>query len=232
LSSEAATKRGARAHVVRVFCLDDGSGGNPLGVVLDGAGYGEHERQRIAAELNFSETVFVTDAMRGEIVIHTPTVELPLAGHPLVGAAWLLAHEGTPVAELRPPAGECPVRYAGEMTYVAGRPEWSPPFEFLQLDTPAEVDALDGPPEGQDEIGIWSWLDHEAGVIRARVFVPEIGIPEDEATGSAAMMLAAQLGREIDIRQGRASRILAAPLGDGMVEIGGLVVLDEVRDVP
>jgi predicted PhzF superfamily epimerase YddE/YHI9 len=62
------------------------------------------------------------------------------------------------------------------------------------------------------------------------VFAEEYGIPEDEATGSAAVVLAARLGREIDVRQGRGSRILARPLGDGMVEIAGRVVLDEVRE--
>ena len=57
-----------------------------------------------------------------------------------------------------------------------------------------------------------------------------IGIPEDEATGAAAALLAAQLDRPIDIRQGRASRILARPRPDGRVEIGGHSALDEVRE--
>ena len=41
--------------------------------------------------------------------------------------------------------------------------------------------------------------------------------------------VSARLGRELEIRQGAGSRILARPLGDGMVEIGGRVELDEVR---
>ncbi len=44
------------------------------------------------------------------------------------------------------------------------------------------------------------------------------------------MRLVAQLGREIEIRQGRGSVIHARPLEDGLVEIGGLTVLDEVRE--
>ena len=55
------------------------------------------------------------------------------------------------------------------------------------------------------------------------------GIAEDEATGSAAMGLCSLLGRQIDIRQGRGSRLLARPLGD-RIEIGGRSVLEEVRD--
>jgi predicted PhzF superfamily epimerase YddE/YHI9 len=56
-----------------------------------------------------------------------------------------------------------------------------------------------------------------------------LGIPEDEATGAAATKLAASVGRPIDIRQGRGSRILARPLSDGWVEIGGRVALEDVR---
>ena len=41
------------------------------------------------------------------------------------------------------------------------------------------------------------------------------------------MRLCAQLGREIEIRQGRGSVIFAGPLGDGTVEVGGRVVADE-----
>jgi predicted PhzF superfamily epimerase YddE/YHI9 len=76
---------------------------------------------------------------------------------------------------------------------------------------------------------VWAWLDEERGVIRERVFAREIGIVEDEATGSAAARLGAILGRPLEIHQGKGSRISAHPLDDGMVEIGGRVELDEVR---
>jgi predicted PhzF superfamily epimerase YddE/YHI9 len=61
------------------------------------------------------------------------------------------------------------------------------------------------------------------------VFCDRLGIPEDEATGGAAVRLCALLGRPLDIRQGRASRIRAHPAGGGIVEVGGAVALDEVR---
>jgi predicted PhzF superfamily epimerase YddE/YHI9 len=65
------------------------------------------------------------------------------------------------------------------------------------------------------------------------VFVPELGVGEDEATGSAALRLGAQLGHPIEIRQGKGSLIYARPAEqDGFVEIGGRVVLDEVREHP
>jgi predicted PhzF superfamily epimerase YddE/YHI9 len=216
----------ATLQVLRVFCAPDGSGGNQLGVFLDGGEVPDARRQEVAAELGFAETVFVDDRERGEMRILTPELELPLAGHPLVGTAWLLAREAAPVEVLRPPAGEVGVRYEDELTWVAARPEWAPPFELVQLDSPAEVDALDGPPEGMGWVGLWAWADEGAGTIRKRVFAPEAGIPEDEATGAAAMLLAAHLEREVEIRQGRGSVIHARPLDGGWVEIGGRVVLE------
>ncbi len=122
-------------HVLKVFVGDGGAGGNPLGVFLRGRDVPEPDRQRVAAELGFSETIFVDEPERGEVRIFTPGTELPFAGHPLVGAAWLLAREGYEVNELRPPAGDVPVRVEGELTFISGRPEWAPPFEHVRLDS-------------------------------------------------------------------------------------------------
>ena len=216
-------------HVLRVFCGDDGSAGNPLGVFLDGGSVPEADRQAVAADLGFSETVFVDDSGTGEIRIFTPAVEIPFAGHPVVGTAWLLARERGGVLALHPPAGEVPVRTEGEWTYAAGRPEWAPEFEFVELDSPAEVEALDGSPRSDVETGMWAWIDEAGGVLRELVFAEPFGIPEDEATGAAAVALTARLGRPLDIRQGRGSRIVTRPLDDGMVELAGRVALEEVR---
>jgi predicted PhzF superfamily epimerase YddE/YHI9 len=220
----------AELHVLRVFCAPSGGGGNPLGVFVDGPAIEAADRQAVAADLGFAETVFVDDADSGEIRIFTPGTEVPFAGHPVVGTGWLLARERGGVAPLHPPAGEVPVRVEGASAFAAGRPEWAPEWEFVQLATPAEVDALDGPPEGHDAVGVWAWIDEGGGLIRERVFAEPYGIAEDEATGSAAVVLASRLGRALEIRQGNGSRILATPLADGMVEIGGRVELEEVRE--
>ena len=222
----------ATLHVLRVFCDERGEAGNPLGVFLDGAEVPEAERQAVARDLGFSETVYVDDPARGGLRIFTPEVELPLAGHPLVGTAWLLRHAGAPVATLRPPAGEVAVRFDGPFTWIAANPDWGPPFRFKRLGSPAEVDALDGPPDGHDWVGAWAWIDEPAGLVRERVFVGEVGVEEDEATGSAALRLCALLGRPIEIRQGRGSLIEARPLTGGSAEVGGRVELDEVGPYP
>jgi predicted PhzF superfamily epimerase YddE/YHI9 len=219
-----------RLHVLKVFVGESGAGGNPLGVFLDGDEVPEDERQRVAADLGFSETVFVDDPERGELRIFTPAAELPFAGHPLVGTAWLLDREGLEAPVLRPPAGVVPFRFEDDLTFISGRPEWAPADEHIELASPAEVEALEGPPSGHDSAGFWAWEDKGAGRIRARVFPLSIGIGEDEATGAHAVRLAALLGRRITIRQGRGSLILAEPQPDGSVEIGGRVEPVEVRE--
>ena len=65
-------------------------------------------RQAVAADLGFSETVYVDDPDRGSLRIFTPASELPFAGHPLVGTAWLLRESGLRVGTLHPPAGPVP----------------------------------------------------------------------------------------------------------------------------
>ena len=220
----------ARLHVLRVFCAEDGSGGNPLGVFLGGADVPAERRQAIAYELGFAETVFVDDPARGEIRIFTPEVELPLAGHPLVGTAWLLREERGEPEALRPPAGEVRIRFERELAFAAADPEWGAEFEFVEVEAPAEVEALTGPPEGSGAVGVWAWIDEERGELRERVFVPELGVPEDEATGSAALRLTAAIGRPIQIRQGAGSLIYAQPLDGGLAEIGGRVALEDTRE--
>jgi predicted PhzF superfamily epimerase YddE/YHI9 len=221
----------AKLYVLRVFTDEKGRWGNPLGVFLDGGAVAEQRRQAVARELGYSETVFVDDMRVGACRIFTPGVELPFAGHPCVGTAWLLAREGQPAERLRPPAGEVAVRREGELTFIAARAEWSPPFELAEMADPAAVEALPGPPPGAAMAYRWAWLDEAAGAVRSRCFPVEEGIVEDEATGSAAISLCVELGRDLMIHQGRGSLLHARQLGEGRAEVGGRVVLDEVREL-
>ena len=162
--------------------------------------------------------------------IFTPGLELGFAGHPTVGTAWLLAKECEPVESLRPPAGEVSVRVEGGLTFVAARPEWGPPWKFFQLQDVLAVEEARDLPEKEDVGCIWAWGDEAEGTVRSRCFSHDDGVGEDEATGSAAIALAAALGRDIEIRQGHGSRLDARTLGDGRAEVGGRVVLDQVRE--
>jgi trans-2,3-dihydro-3-hydroxyanthranilate isomerase len=83
-------------------------GGNPLAVVPDARGLTSEQMQAIAAEFNLSETTFVLPphdaANTAQVRIFTPRVELPFAGHPNVGTAFVLARGTTGAA--RPAAGD------------------------------------------------------------------------------------------------------------------------------
>ncbi len=88
-------------------------GGNQLCVVPDPGELGDAEMQAIAKEIGFSETTFVTEAAgdRYAMRIFTPGQELPFAGHPTLGTAFVLVSEGrvsTPATQVIA-AGEIPV---------------------------------------------------------------------------------------------------------------------------
>jgi trans-2,3-dihydro-3-hydroxyanthranilate isomerase len=74
-------------------------GGNPLAVVLNGDGLTTEQMQSIAAEFNLAETTFVLPPKdprdTAEVRIFTPLAELPFAGHPNIGTAFVLANLGS-----------------------------------------------------------------------------------------------------------------------------------------
>src|SRR2546423_4384780 len=92
-----------RRYVTVDVFTDRAFGGNPLAVVLDAGGLSTAQMQAIATEFNYSETTFVlppadkANNPQGRIV--TVRKELPFAGHPNVGTAFVLA---TPAK--KPPA--------------------------------------------------------------------------------------------------------------------------------
>lgn len=82
---------------VDVF-TDQQFGGNPLAVLLNGHGLTTEQMQSIAAEFNLAETTFVLPSKdrhhTAEVRIFTPRAELPFAGHPNIGTAFVLATLG------------------------------------------------------------------------------------------------------------------------------------------
>jgi trans-2,3-dihydro-3-hydroxyanthranilate isomerase len=81
-------------YVVADVFTDTPLEGNQLGVFTDGRDVDEVLMQRLARELNFSETVFVLPAESdgdARIRIFTPVAEIPFAGHPTLGSAFVLA---------------------------------------------------------------------------------------------------------------------------------------------
>jgi trans-2,3-dihydro-3-hydroxyanthranilate isomerase len=123
-----------RLHIVDVFA-ETRYAGNQLAVVRDCAQLSDEAMQTIAREMNFSETTFVVaeSATRAKVRIFTPGNELPFAGHPTVGTAWVLGHQrANYVLELA--AGDVEVRLDG----AAGIVWMVPPKPVLGATFPAD----------------------------------------------------------------------------------------------
>ncbi len=221
-------------HVLKVFMGPDGRGGNPLGVFLDGRSIVPAVRQAVAADLGFSETVWVDDHADdvATIRIFTPGIEMPFAGHPTIGTSWLLREIGRATSILRVPAGDVTTWHDGELTWIRARAAWAGGLlQPRQYATPAEVDALRPGQLGDPSLYAWAWQDEVAGQVRVRFFPTDVGIIEDEATGLGGVVMGDLLGRPLTIDQGVGSELYVRPdPATGFVDVGGRVELVEVRD--
>ena len=225
-------------------------GGNPLAVLPAAAGLDATQMQRIAREFNFSESTFVTASDKGfarQVRIFTPSIEVPFAGHPNVGTAFVLANDGAfgdigdgisvtfdeaagpvPVEVRRDDVGQirCELEAPQGLTLgatvvtsdIAAALSLEPddivtsthapqvasvglPFLFVEL---ASIDALR---RARADVARLEKLREKDIVpdvhlyirskdefdLRARMFAPLDGVPEDPATGSANCALVALL---------------------------------------
>jgi len=117
--------------------------GNQLGVFLDGRPFTDEDMQSLARELKFAETVFLLPPGDGgdvSIRIFTPTTELPFAGHPVLGTAFVVGQAlGADSVTLETGAGEVPLeleREDGRIVFGRMRqpiPTWEPYDRELEL---------------------------------------------------------------------------------------------------
>jgi trans-2,3-dihydro-3-hydroxyanthranilate isomerase len=115
-------------YVVADVFTDRPLEGNPVAVFTDGRGLSDEEMQQLARELNLSESVFVLPSeadAHARIRIFTPSAELPFAGHPTLGSAFVLAAPlQAPVVRLETGMGVVPVALEREQDRIAfGRME-------------------------------------------------------------------------------------------------------------
>jgi trans-2,3-dihydro-3-hydroxyanthranilate isomerase len=187
-------------------------------VVADIVGLGGADMQRIATDLGFSESVFV-DWAQGDtpdVRIFTPGDELPFAGHPLVGTAWVLNTMGPGgVAALRCGVGEVRITRDGEVTWVTTNglgsvadpgdaSDWARraglkglveasrvmlPLEYILAELPnagAVAEAQVDMAVVAERFGLLAWA-REGDQVKVRFFAPGTAVDEDPATGSAAV---------------------------------------------
>lgn len=251
---------GYRYYICDVF-TDTRFGGNQLAVLPEAQGLSDRQMQQVAREFNFSETAFVLPAEQGHtcrVRIFTPAVEIPFAGHPNIGTAFVLAATGGlgPVdasltVTFEEKAGLVPItihRRQGTLWCQLSAPErlslgQTVPAEVVAAAVSLAADdvvvtthqpqvASVGLPFLMTELRDRSALERARingqgfdalaarGVvpdvhlyvrssdefdIRARMFAPFDGVPEDPATGSANCALAGLLSHYDGARDGTAS---------------------------
>jgi trans-2,3-dihydro-3-hydroxyanthranilate isomerase len=274
---------GYRYTICDVF-TDTRFGGNQLAVLPEAHGLSDRQMQQVAREFNFSESAFVLPPERGHtrrVRIFTPAAEVPFAGHPNIGTAFVLATMGafgpidtaiTIIFEEK--AGLVPVtirRREGGLWCELSAPERLSLGRTVTPESLASAVSLDA-----NDIVITTHLPQVASVglpflmaeledrsalararvnapgfdalaalgvtpdvhlytrsadefdMRARMFAPFDGVPEDPATGSANCALAGLLSHYGDAADGTASWRIAQG-----VEMGRPSVLEasaEKRD--
>jgi trans-2,3-dihydro-3-hydroxyanthranilate isomerase len=171
-------------------------GGNPLAVVFEAEGLADAEMQAIAREMNCSETTFLLPPTRSDcaarVRIFTPKREIPFAGHPTIGTAWVLATEkllpvGTTRFSLEEGIGPIEVTLEGDaarprflwMKHGEARlgPELTDRAGFAQALGLAEADLLAGHPVCTGTTGnpfLYIPLKDRAAVDRAHLDVPAV----------------------------------------------------------
>jgi len=246
--------------IVDVF-TDHPFAGNQLAVVHGAGDLSTEQCQAIAQEFNYSETTFPVPTGEHEygVRIFTPGSEIPFAGHPTLGTAWVLRHRGEldeGDATQHCGAGAIGLRFTGERgVELAAAPRdsvghggrfverlladlgllpsdlhgsvWVAGCGLTFAHVPVVGDALSrvhipagnvagygdqpvvaDPLEG---VNVYAVSDGPGDLqVRSRVFVPGLSVPEDPATGSAAVGLGIALvetgrlpaGGRYTIRQG------------------------------
>jgi len=274
-------------------------GGNPLAVLPKADGLSDHQMQQIAREFNFSESTFVFPARAGHtrhVRIFTPAAEIPFAGHPNVGTAFVLAAAGefgeinsSLTVTFEEEAGLVSVAIRAEQGTIASCELAAPqslslgktvsaelvapalslgpediltdthhpqvcsvglPFVITELrDRPAlerariNMSGFEALADVEIKPSLHLYVRVSDGFdIRARMFAPLSGVPEDPATGSASCALAGLLAHYKEkpsgsfawriaqgVEMGRPSTLIArAEKADGTVQatwVGGSCVM-------
>ena len=212
--------------IVRIFVNETGEHGNPHCIIIDDDQKIDNKnRQIIATKMGLSETVFVNDSTSGSVSIFSPIRECPFAGSALVGTAWLLNRlNKKPIKFLVTNNTQVPTWQEGDATYIRLEKSVLPSWNYEQLPSPPDVEKLTTVETIiLEHTFLWAWMNQKKGLIRARTFAHDWGIPEDPANGSGSMKLADFLKREITVIHGPGSIIHARPTTDNSIEVGGLV---------
>lgn len=211
-------------HTIRVFVDESNKFGSPLGIVVDERQeISAQERQDIATKLNYSETVFINSVKEGNITVYSPIRECPFSMYAALGVGWYINTQlSIPNVRLTSRNQSISVEAGNDIFWVKSPVSILPKWNFEEYQTLKEIDDLSVKEcANKQHVFAWTWSDKEKGIIRARTFANDWGIPEDEANGSGSMRLAVLLEQPITVIHGQGSVIYAKPNRQSMVMVGG-----------
>ena len=277
-------------YIVDVFA-ETKYAGNQLAVVRHANDLSESQMQQIAQEMHFSETTFILSDQEREggydVRIFTPAAQVPFAGHPTLGSAFIIREEivrkAVSLISLNLQVGQIPVTFDRDLLWMkqipptfgqnrqaedvanalglnpididrrfpiqevsTGLPFLITPLLTLDAVKRAQTDRarLGALLRGLAAEGVLVFAPetyHPENQLNVRVLVPELGVPEDPATGSGNGCLAGYLVKhryfgkaEIDIRVEQGYEIMRPSLlllkaadKDGAIEVnvGGRVIM-------
>lgn len=209
-------------YLLNVF-TKDGKNGNQLAAVINDGSLSDSQMLQITKEFNYSETIFLNQY---NVRIFTPTTgELPFAGHPTVGAGWLLNHlyPGKKRFSFSVPLGEISVEVDDAITIkYPGAPVVSdfsgmlpvsenavagvvktinagPIFQVIPLISEKALREVKLPANPVPGVRNYFFFEHNENQFSVRM----LGTREDAATGSAACALAGYLKEVRGMKSGR-----------------------------
>ena len=236
------------AHHPYVVCdvfTDTPLTGNQLAVFTEAERIPAEHFQALAREMNLSETVFALPAESGgdvRIRIFTPAVELPFAGHPVLGSAFVLAENlGTPAIRLETGLGVIPIaleREAGRITF--GRmqqpiPTWRPYERADELLAALGVESSELPVEcyRNGPLHVFVALPSEAAVAALK---PDLAVLADLTevgancfAGSGRRWKTRMFGPALGVAEDPATGSAAGPLAVHLARHGRIQFGDEIE---
>lgn len=217
-------KKDTSISTIRVFVDKWNQFGSPLGIVMDEEKkLSQTERQRIATELNYSETVFIDDGALGKIQVFSPIRECPFSMYAAVGSSWFIRNKlGHNIDALQSLNQSIQTFVVGDITWVSSTVSILPKWNLIEYQTAQEITSLGVHDFAHKEhVLVWAWIDKLKGIIRARTFANDWGIPEDEANGSGTMRLVALLQRDLTVIHGKGSVVYSKVENNNTVSSGG-----------
>lgn len=223
--------RKIKINILRAFVDENGCFGNPTGIILDeDRNLIPSDRQKIATELHFTDTVFINALDSVNISFFNPQQETKFAGDALISTSYFVSRIlGQKISFIVCKGGKVKTWDEGGLTWIEASLDGTALWNHQQLENAKAVENIT--PEEASKYKhtmVWAWIDEKKGLIKSRTFLPDWGTLEDQGNGSGSMQLAKITGRKIEIHQGLGSVIYSSPSGKNSARVGGRVKIDKL----